>query len=198
MPRDYDPDFDDTPPPSPKNGPPPSLARAILFRLRRSRGLILALGAFLTFWYFLAHHRGPLTKPKHLPSLSYKDVDWRQFAYAQYAADGQCLCSAVMQFDALERYGSKAKKILVYPEDMDTEVLNNRDRDSQLLLLARDTYKALLIPIPRWTVQGTTLHSSDPMYSEPSKTKPTSTFELVSRLQLHEARSLARRSSLGS
>ena len=154
MPRDYDSDFDDTPPPSPKHVPRPSLARAILFRLRRSRVLLLALSALLATWYFLTHHHGPIFKPKHAPSLTYKNVDWRRYAYAQYAADGQYLCNAVMAFDALDRYGSKARKILLYPEDMDTEILSSRDRDSQLLVLARDTYGALLLPIPKFTVQG--------------------------------------------
>ena len=154
MPREYDPDFDDTPPPSPKNVPRPTVTRSFLFRLRPSRLPLLVLGTLFTVWYLLTHHRGPIFKPKHSPSLSYKDVDWRQFAYAQYAPDGQHLCSAVMAFDALDQYGSKAKKVLLYPEDMDTEVLNSRDRDSQLLVLAQDTYGALLIPVPVWAVEG--------------------------------------------
>ena len=154
MVQDYDPDFDDTPPSSPRHVPRPSLARAILLRLRRSRALLLALGALLATWYFLTHHRGPIFQPKHAPSLSYKDVDWRRFAYAQYASDGQSLCSAIMAFDALDRYGSKAKKVLLYPEDMDTEVLSSRDRDSQLLVLARETFQALLLPVPKRILQG--------------------------------------------
>ena len=155
MPRDYDPDFDDTPPPSPKyKPPPPGLARAILFRLRRSRVLLLAVSAALGLWYILAHHRTPWIAPTHAPSLRYRNVDWRQYAYAQYAPDGQYLCSAIMVFDALAQSGSKARRILVYPDDMDTEVLSSRDRDSQLLVLARDTYGAMLIPIPKWEVIG--------------------------------------------
>ena len=158
MPRDYDSDFDDTPPPSPKRGPPPSWSRSILFRLRRHRTLLLLAAAVLVAWYLLTRRKpGPWIKPTHAPSLNYKNVDWRQYAYAQYAADGQELCAAVMVFDDLARYGSKARRVLVYHDDMDLEVLGSRDRDSQLLLEARDTYGALLIPTPKLRLEGMAL-----------------------------------------
>ena len=53
-----------------------------------------------------------------------------------------------MVFEALDRLGTKAAKILIYPEEMDTVVSNGRDRDSQLLVKARDWYGVQLIPVP--------------------------------------------------
>jgi len=52
-----------------------------------------------------------------------------------------------MVFEALERLGSRAERILMYPEEWDTDVANKDDRDSQLLLKARDEYGAKLLPV---------------------------------------------------
>ena len=64
------------------------------------------------------------------------------------------LCHAVLVFDALARLGSRADRVLFYPETWDTTVESSKDRDSQLLLLARDYYKAKLQPTKLLTVQG--------------------------------------------
>ena len=53
-----------------------------------------------------------------------------------------------MVFEALDRLGSKAQKILLYPEELDTIISHPRDRDSQLLVKARDWYGVHLMPIP--------------------------------------------------
>ncbi|OJJ43680.1 hypothetical protein ASPZODRAFT_913353 [Penicilliopsis zonata CBS 506.65] len=52
-----------------------------------------------------------------------------------------------MVFEALDRLGSRAERILFYPEDWDLEISDTNDRDSQLLVLARDAYKVQLVPI---------------------------------------------------
>ncbi|EAW20017.1 alphaN-acetylglucosamine transferase [Aspergillus fischeri NRRL 181] len=52
-----------------------------------------------------------------------------------------------MVFEALERLGSRADRVLFYPEDWDLFVADDHDRDSQLLELAKEKYKALLVPI---------------------------------------------------
>ena len=51
-----------------------------------------------------------------------------------------------MLFEALDRLGSKAERILFYDEKWDLHVSDGRDRDSQLLVKARDDYKVFLIP----------------------------------------------------
>ena len=53
-----------------------------------------------------------------------------------------------MVFEALDRLGSKADKILFYPDDWDLEITTKTDRDSQLLVMARDKYGVKLIPVP--------------------------------------------------
>ena len=52
-----------------------------------------------------------------------------------------------MVFEALQRLGSRADRILFYPENWDTEIADRNDRDSQLLVLARDKYGVQLVPI---------------------------------------------------
>ena len=43
--------------------------------------------------------------------------------------------------------GSKADRLLIYPQGWDTEIENMSDRDSQLLVKARDWYKVKLVPV---------------------------------------------------
>ncbi|KAL8950978.1 MAG: hypothetical protein Q9222_003012 [Ikaeria aurantiellina] len=52
-----------------------------------------------------------------------------------------------MIFEALDRLGSRADRLLVYPERWDTQIESQSDRDSQLLVKARDWYHVKLIPM---------------------------------------------------
>lgn len=52
-----------------------------------------------------------------------------------------------MVFEALSRLGSKADRILLYPQEWDLEIENSSDRDSQLLVIARDRYDVKLVPV---------------------------------------------------
>ena len=52
-----------------------------------------------------------------------------------------------MVFEALDRLGSRADRILFYSEEWDTDVADQVDRDSQLLVKARDEYNVKLIPV---------------------------------------------------
>jgi hypothetical protein len=106
------------------------------------------LAAFaIILLYIHAHHHGPYLKPKHQPSLRYKNVDWRMYAYATYATDLAYLCNAVMLFESLNRLGSKAQRVLFYPREWDTHLANSTDRKSQLLVKARDWYSVQLEPV---------------------------------------------------
>ncbi|KAH8724629.1 glucose N-acetyltransferase 1 [Phaeosphaeriaceae sp. PMI808] len=84
------------------------------------------------------------------------EVNWLSYAYSLYATDSATLCHAVMLAEALDRLGSKADRVLFYPEYWDTVVSDSRDRDSQLLVLARDEYKVKLHPTRLLTVGGRT------------------------------------------
>ena len=142
-------DFD-SPPTSPKYGsrPLPHAARQSMTKhFRRSRSIILVGIAIVLFTYFAWSSHKPWRVPKHVPSLRYKNVNWSRYAYSQYATDSHYLCNSLMVFETLERLGSRADRILMYPEEWDTEIASKSDRDSQLLVMARDWYRVKLIPI---------------------------------------------------
>lgn len=155
MPRygdhDYDPGFDDSPPPSPKrrafqNVSPASTVRLFGRRLWRSRSIVFMLGLIVGTVYLWTKVRHSIFRTSHEPSISFKNVNWKLYAYSQYATDSAHLCNALMVFEALHRLGSKAQRILIYPDTMDTEINNGRDRDSQLLDMAMRKYNVKLIP----------------------------------------------------
>ena len=119
------------------------------FLRRRSRWLYALLALLLLYLWSssssvsLLPHRAPI----HEPSLRYKNVDWSRYAYSQYATSSAYLCNCVMVFEALSRLGSKADRILLYPQEWDLEIESTSDRDSQLLVIARDRYDVKLIPV---------------------------------------------------
>lgn len=99
---------------------------------------------------------------------STKDAtNWSNYAYSLYATDSATLCHALLLFDALARLGSRADRVLFYPQHWDTEVTSAKDRDSQLLVLARDKYNAKLHPVKLLTVEGRTkgTMSGDPLHA---------------------------------
>lgn len=117
---------------------------AVSPRRFRKYAIIVALVVFV-IW--LIGHRSRLP-PGSSPHLRYESIDWSQYAYSQYVTDSSYLCNAVMVFEALDRLGSRAQRVLYYPESWDTTVEHAKDRDSQLLNLARDKYKVQLVPVP--------------------------------------------------
>lgn len=122
--------------------------RRIPFLRRNSRWLYaLAILTLYFLWQRSGVHLLPTRHPVHAPSLRYKNVDWSHYAYSQYATDSAYLCNAVMVFEALSRLGSKADRILFYPQEWDLEISSTSDRDSQLLVKARDWYGVKLIPM---------------------------------------------------
>ncbi|KAL3470066.1 nucleotide-diphospho-sugar transferase [Aspergillus californicus] len=101
----------------------------------------------LVFILFILFFRLEPTPPPPLAHINYDLVNWNNYAYSQYATSSPYLCNAILVFDALEKHGSRARRVLFYPKHWDVVVESDRDRDSQLLKLARDKYKALLVPI---------------------------------------------------
>ena len=126
--------------PSASPGPP-------VWHLRRSRYVLLLASLICFTVYYFSRRRTTFFKPTHAPSLRYKSVDWSRYAYSQYATDQAYLCNSVMVFEALDRLGSRADRILMYPEEWDTEISDGKDRNSQLLVIAREYYKVKLLPI---------------------------------------------------
>jgi alpha-N-acetylglucosamine transferase len=72
-------------------------------------------------------------------------VDWGKYAYVQYVTDPDYLCNSVMIFEALQRMGSQAGRLLMYPS---TYSLHQSSKlEGALLLKARDEYGVTLVPI---------------------------------------------------
>jgi hypothetical protein len=118
---------------------PPSL------RWRRRHLLFGLTGLLFLYWLLFSGRRTTEATPA---------VNWKKYAYSLYATDSATLCHALLIFDALARLGSKADRVLFYPNYWDTDVSDAKDRDSQLLVLARDTYKVKLQPMKLLTVRG--------------------------------------------
>ena len=64
------------------------------------------------------------------------------------------MCNALMVFEALKRLGSKADRVLIYPEDWQSTVSDPDDRNSQLLVQARKAYDVKLKPMQLLGLDG--------------------------------------------
>lgn len=108
----------------------------------RTLGIVATIALVLTYY-----SRQPAKSIQLLAHINYDVVEWSSFAYSQYATDEAYLCNSVMIFEALDRLGSRADRILFYPQTWDVEVSDRWDRRSQLLVMARDKYKVTLTPV---------------------------------------------------
>ncbi|KAK1067022.1 hypothetical protein LTR12_010708 [Friedmanniomyces endolithicus] len=110
-----------------------------LWSLRRLRTYAPWIACLLLFVLFLT---GSLKTPSSL-----KRTNWSRFAYVQYATDDHNLCNAVMMFEALHRYGSKAERVLLHNPQWTTTGNGGKDRNAQLLTLAVKKYGVTLKPV---------------------------------------------------
>ncbi|KAF2732802.1 glucose N-acetyltransferase 1 [Polyplosphaeria fusca] len=115
---------------------------------RRSR-LFAALGVLILLYLFVLRPSGPRDDDPNILR-----INWSNYAYSLYATDSATLCHAVLVFDALARYGSRADRVLFYPDYWDTRIRDSKDRDSQLLVMARDKYNVKLQPGKLLSVEG--------------------------------------------
>lgn len=74
----------------------------------------------------------------------YVTVDWSRFAYSQYVTEKNYLCNSLMIFETLHRLGSKAERLMMYPEQWSLE---SDTPETKLLQQARDDYNVKLVPI---------------------------------------------------
>jgi len=118
-------------------------------RQRRTWLIVVAILClcFIIAWPFTGH------LPQSAHPLYGAKIDWHLYAYSQYATNQHYLCNSVMIFDSLEKLGSKADRILFYPKTWDLDVSSSKDRTSQLLVMARDQYKAKLKPVDMYTLK---------------------------------------------
>ncbi|KAH8649968.1 glucose N-acetyltransferase [Xylariales sp. PMI_506] len=81
-------------------------------------------------------------------SYDESNVNWSRFAYTQYVTNQQYLCNSVMIFETLYRLGSKADRVMMYPETMlDPKATESSTEEGRLIIKARDKYKVKLVPI---------------------------------------------------
>ncbi|KAI0834334.1 glycosyltransferase family 8 protein [Hypoxylon sp. FL0890] len=86
--------------------------------------------------------------PAVVPSVEGAQVDWSRYAYTQYVTNAAYLCNSVMIFETLFRLGSKADRVMMYPETMmNPAETNPTSEDARLLVKARDEYKVKLVPV---------------------------------------------------
>jgi alpha-N-acetylglucosamine transferase len=90
-----------------------------------------------------------LTEPGIDSSLSHEttvpsNVDWSKYAYIQYVTNSIYLCNSLMIFESLHRLGSKAERLMMYPEEWS---IGSESSNAQLLRKAMDKYNATLQPV---------------------------------------------------
>jgi hypothetical protein len=100
--------------------------------LSRTKTIPLVFGLLLIAWWILS------SIPKSTK------VNWSRYAYSQYATDTQSLCNALMVFASLHKLGSKADKVLLYPEQW----MHRREtKTAWLLEEAKKKYGVKLEPV---------------------------------------------------
>jgi hypothetical protein len=71
-------------------------------------------------------------------------VNWSRYTYCQYVTNPHYLCNSVMIFEALDRVGAQASKVMMSPSDWD---ITNDDETGRLIRQAQASYNVQLSPI---------------------------------------------------
>jgi alpha-N-acetylglucosamine transferase len=115
-------------------------------------GILAYLGlrpSFKDLFTTLSNTRGPLDSTVSIDLESYLNtqtgIDWSKFAYSQYVTDRNYLCNSLMIFESLHRLGSRAERLMMYPEQWSLDP--PEASDPTLLWKARDEYNVTLVPI---------------------------------------------------
>lgn len=111
---------------------------------RARTALIVAAVLIVAFLVLHSAPRLPPLTPSHISVKALEHVNWSRFAYVQYVTDAAYLCNSVMIFESLQRLGSKADRLMMYPIQWDPD---GDSSESRLLAKARDEYGANLMPI---------------------------------------------------
>ena len=147
----------------PKNRPPvPRMRR--LMRYRNPALAIVCIVGFLYWWTGLEP-----TDP----------IDWSLYAYSTYVTDDASMCNAFMVFESLDRLGSKAERVLMYPEEWDATHDDPDNRSEQLLVRAKRQYGVKTKPVQLLGIDGPV--------SPPGKKKATSGWDAsITKLRAFE------------
>lgn len=104
--------------------------------------VILGLIVLLLLWL-----RRERPKPPPISHVRFDLVDWSRYAYTTYATSSPYLCNALMLFEALHRLGSRADRILFYPEEWSADMGDDSSREGQMLRMAKQKFNVQLTPI---------------------------------------------------
>lgn len=110
-----------------------SFLNRLKWQLQRPRTAIFLLGVVLLSWWW-STSRGRATKKY-----------WSRFAYSQYTTDTQSLCNSLMVFESLDRLGSQAARVLLYPRAWGEQP--NTHINWQMLHKAENKFGVTIIPI---------------------------------------------------
>lgn len=134
----------------------PPMRFAHWFTLRRVRTTLIA-GVLLVVMFFLSRSidvrsRLNIAVPHHPGGNQTEtgdEVKWSDFAYVQYVTNENYLCNSLMILEALHRRGTKADRIMMYPDNWQPseDTVMDGKTVSELLAQARDRYQAKLVPI---------------------------------------------------
>lgn len=109
-----------------------------------STALLLLLNLFKTnIEVSLSKHRIE-AQQQPLNNESVSDTDWSQYAYCQYVTTPEYLCNSLMIFESLGRVGSKASRVMMYPQNWKVD---ETTAEGRLLVQARDELEVALQPI---------------------------------------------------
>ncbi|KAF2435140.1 nucleotide-diphospho-sugar transferase [Tothia fuscella] len=108
---------------------------AILRRSKAAPLLAAIIGIWLLTWWWMTSSSDHYVVPQ---------LNWSRFAYSQYTTDTQSLCNALLVFESLVRLGSKADRVLLYPEEWTQK---KDDRTAWLLQTAQQKYGVKLEPV---------------------------------------------------
>lgn len=95
---------------------------------------------------FTPQAEGKEQQPIEVECVKPDTTDWSKFAYTQYVTNTAYLCNSVMLFEILHRLGSKADRLMMYPESFAADE-NSDTVESRLLLKAKNEYNVKLQPI---------------------------------------------------
>jgi hypothetical protein len=104
----------------------------LILRRSKTTPLISFFGLLLIIWWWMTCREQP-TK-----------LDWSRFAYSQYTTDTQSLCNALMVFESLHKLGSKADRVLLYPQEW---TRNQDERTKWLMEIAEKKFGVKVQPV---------------------------------------------------
>ena len=127
---------------------------AILKRQLRHVRTWVVFALILLYLFWPKSDPPPYQAAPRQSHVDYDLVDWSRYGYTVYATSSAYICNALMVFEALDRLGSRARRVLFYPEQWDVFMESDRGRDESLLVMATERYGVQLVPVDAQMMRG--------------------------------------------